>query len=191
MQLTVADSPDVFGVGRIPEGPMLHLDLLSLLCLPHGIHEDIHGTLGRHLRIAVQYRHSQDNAKAILTCVLVLPEDSMLTVQLGLPVKVRRTGGRIRVVRGVARSTREYVVGRDVDQEDSPAGTELGQLTRGLDIELAGPLGVLVDLVWKAVCRACTREGRLSERGDQEKAVDSRRSSRTVHHNLRPGNQCQ
>lgn len=152
----MTDSSDIFGVGRIPDGPVLHLDLLSLLCFPHDIHENIHGALRRYLGIAVQDRHSQDDTHAILTSGLVLLENSMFTVKLGLSVQVCGAGGSIGLIRGVARLAWEHVIRRDVDQEDPPASTGPGERSGGFDIELSGPFRVLINFVWETVCRTYT-----------------------------------
>lgn len=49
----MADPSYVFGVSRVPESPMLHLDLLPFLCFPYDIHQDVDGTLVWHIGFAI------------------------------------------------------------------------------------------------------------------------------------------
>jgi len=56
---TVAHPSYVFGVGWVPERPVVHFRLDSFgLGLPNRLHEDIHSTLGRRLGVAVENRDS-------------------------------------------------------------------------------------------------------------------------------------
>lgn len=157
----MADTADVLGVGGIAQSPVLHFDLVALLCLPHSIHENVDGTLSGDFCITVEDGDSQDDAEALFAGSLVGVEDGMLAVQLGLAVEVGGPRGRVGFVGRFALFAREDVVGGDVDQEDVAVGTQLGQRRGGFDVELACTLGVLVDLVGKSVCSTVNQGARL------------------------------
>lgn len=149
--LTMTHSTHILGVCRVTQSPMLHFHLLSALHLPYHIHQDIDGALCRHFRIAIQNRHTHNDAQALLASSL---KYRLLAIELGLTVEVRWACRCICLVRCFARSSREDVVGANIDEKNAAVGAQLGQRPSCVDIKLACTLRVLVDLVRKAVCSA-------------------------------------
>jgi hypothetical protein len=111
--LTMADPSHILGVSGVPKCPMLHLDLLSLLCFPDGIHQDVDGTLVWHVGIAIQDWHSQHDAKAILTGSLEFFQDRVFAVEFSLSIEIGRTSGGICLIRRIARFAGEHIFAAD------------------------------------------------------------------------------
>lgn len=150
---TLTYPPDVLGAGWIPKGPVIHLDLCALrLGLPHGIQKHIYRTLSWCLRPSIEHRHAQHHAQALLSGLCVLPEHGNLTIELGLAVEVRGPRRSVILVGGVTWSAGEDVVSGDVDDQDIPAGCELGEGLARSYVERSGAFRVFVDLVWEALC---------------------------------------
>lgn len=120
----MADPSHVLRVGRVPQRPVVHLDLGPLLLgLPNRVHQDVDGALGGHLGVAVEHGHAHHHSQTRLPSTLILRERSALAVELGLAVEVGRLGRGVGLVRRVARLAGEDVVGGDVDEEDVARGT--------------------------------------------------------------------
>lgn len=98
---------------------MIHLHLLALRALPHGIHQNICSALAGCLCVSVQDRNPQDYALASLARLLELLEHDFFTVKLRLTVEIRRSW-RVRGSIGrVAGAAGEDVVRADVDEQNA------------------------------------------------------------------------
>lgn len=153
---TVTYATHILRVGRIPQGPVVHLDFgTGILRLGDRVHEHVDRALGGGLCWAVEDGDAEHDAQALLAGALERLEGGGLAVELGLAVEVGRAGGGVGLVWGVPRLAGEDVVGRDVEEQDVPGGAEAREAAGGLDVEPARSLWVLVDLVREAICGAC------------------------------------
>lgn len=182
---TLTNTADILGVGRVPDGPVVHLHLgLAVLRLPKSVHEDIGGTLGGGLCVSVQDRHAEDKAEALAARLLVLLQDGKLSVKFGLAVQVGRTRGGIRLVGGIAGLSREDVISGDVDEQDTSRGAEVRERLGGGDVQSSGTFGIAVNLVGVSLSSACA--WMVSKVYISYANTTGKRLRRTVHNNLRP-----
>lgn len=123
-------------------------------------HHNIHQAVDRALPVppllhrSIQHRYPQRHPESFLAGLLERAQHRPFPVQLRLPVQVRRPRRGVGLVRRLAGPAGKHVVGRDVDEQDVARGAQPRECPRGLDVEDARARGVLVDLVWEAVCGA-------------------------------------
>lgn len=181
-QLTMADSSYVSRVGRVANGPMIHLDLGALcLGLPNTIHEHVDGAFRRRFCVAVEYWDSKSDPKALLSSHSVLFQHGLFAIQLRLAVEVSRGWGGIGFVRGVAWPSRKDIISGDVNHQNVPSRSSTGKSLAGSDIESSGRFWVLVHLVWEALRRTCRKE----EISNPFQVLLLRHSTHTMNYHLR------
>lgn len=91
----MADPSHILGVSRVPESPVLHLNLVPFLGFPNCIHQDVYRTLIWHICVTIEHWYSQDDAKAVLACGLEFLQDRVFAVKFGLSIEIGRTSGGI------------------------------------------------------------------------------------------------
>lgn len=143
------DAGDVFRVGGIAQGPVVHGDLyVLLLSLPYRIHEDVDGALGGCLGVAVEHRDSQHYAQ---TGVLTFFQHRLFAREFRLAVEICGVGGGVGFVGCLAWFSGEDVVGGDVDGQDGAGACCLGYSAGCGDVESSSAVRVGVAFVWETV----------------------------------------
>jgi hypothetical protein len=102
--------------------------------------------------MAVEHRHSKDHSRTLFACLVVFAQNGPLTIELGLPVQIRRLGRGVRFVWSFSLSSGEDVVRRYVNKEDVPRRSQAGKGFARRDVQGLGPLGVIFDLVRESLC---------------------------------------
>ena len=146
---TLAYTGNILGVCGIPLRPVVHFDMLPLcLGLPDSIHQHVDSALARHMGVAVQDGYPERDGQPLLACLGEFLENGPLAVQLGLAVQVRRLGRGVDLVRSISRHAGEYVVCRDVDEDNIPGCRLLRDVGARSNVDGLCPLRILVNLVW-------------------------------------------